>query len=124
MDTFSFREGSARTGKLSFSRCEQVGACKVRLHSSVETTEVVKILGSHSDEPNPARIEVPCKLLNLEERAMRSQENPLQLIENDFRLNKSSRQSWNHVDSHQPCQEKGVESSSDASAEESDSNSR
>ncbi|XP_028968139.1 uncharacterized protein LOC114828386, partial [Galendromus occidentalis] len=46
--------------------------------------EVVKILGEHSDEPNPAAIQVAARRHQLKRRAIDSQETPLQMIEKIF----------------------------------------
>lgn len=78
------REKKSKDGRFQFWRCQQVGKCKARLHTSVESGEVVKMLGSHSDDANPAGVELALKLNGLKRRAVSSQETPLQLIETIF----------------------------------------
>mgnify|MGYP000265238167 CR=1 FL=1 len=74
----------SKDGRTQFWRCQDVGSCKGRLHTSVESNEVLRIVGTHSDEPDPTNLEMCRKISSLKELAMQSQETPLQLIESVF----------------------------------------
>lgn len=74
----------SRSGHLQFWRCQHLGLCKARLHTDVDSNEVVKVIGEHSDEGNPAEVELAGKIQEMKQRAMSTQETPLQLIENVF----------------------------------------
>ena len=74
----------SKDGRTQFWRCQDVGSCKGRLHTSVESNEVLRIVGTHSDEPDPTNLEMCRKISSLKEMAMQSQETPLQLIESVF----------------------------------------
>ncbi|XP_003747407.1 uncharacterized protein LOC100904485 [Galendromus occidentalis] len=78
------REKTSKDGFTQFWRCERVGACKARLHTCVSTGDVVKLIGIHSDEPNPAGIDIASRLCTLKRRALDNQETPPQLIESVF----------------------------------------
>ncbi|XP_018496583.1 uncharacterized protein LOC108864821 [Galendromus occidentalis] len=78
------REMTSKDGSTRFWRCQQVGACKARLHSCIDSNEVLKVIGTHSDEPNPGAIEMASRRCSLKRRAVESQSTPLQLIEDAY----------------------------------------
>ena len=68
-------EKRSKDAKTQFRRCHYVGSCKVRFHT---------VRGTHSDEPDPAAVETAEKSLKLKRQAIKTQENPLQVIENVY----------------------------------------
>ncbi|XP_018495081.1 uncharacterized protein LOC108864279 [Galendromus occidentalis] len=78
------RDKCSKDGTRVFWRCHHLGACKARLHTSASDDGVLKVLGVHSDEPNPSAVEVAAKRTALKRRAEECQETPLQLIESVF----------------------------------------
>lgn len=78
------KEKRSKDGETQFWRCQYVGECKARLHTSVATGEVVKTVNEHSDEPDPAGIDIAARRMELKRRATDTQETPLQLIEKVF----------------------------------------
>ena len=78
------QDKKSKDGFKQFWKCHHVGSCKARLHTWVSTGEVVGVLGVHSDEANPAAIEIAGRRQVLKRRAVETQEPPLQLIEDAF----------------------------------------
>ena len=78
------KEKLSKDQERQFWRCRFVGSCKARMHTKVSTGEILKSIGVHSDEANPAAIEIARKRTELKKRAASTQETPLQLIENVF----------------------------------------
>lgn len=75
------KDKKSKDGTKQFWKCHHVGSCKARLHTLLATDEVLCIVGVHSDEANPAAIEVAGRKQALKRRAVETQEAPLQLIE-------------------------------------------
>ena len=71
------------SGAIQFWRCEFKNTCKARLHTRINTNEVVKGLGEHSDPSDAAAVEVAEKTTALKQQARSTQETPSQLL-SDF----------------------------------------
>ena len=70
----------SKDNTLEFWRCQKRGSCKIRLHRSVATGEVMKITGSHSDPSDAAGVEVELRKQKMKRRACETQETPARLI--------------------------------------------
>ena len=84
------QDKKSKDGLKQFWKCPLAGSCRARLHTLISAGEVAgegaDVLRVHSDEANPATIEVAGRKHALKRRAMETQEPRLQQIEDAFEM--------------------------------------
>jgi hypothetical protein len=72
---------SSRSGELKFWRCDQKNnGCPVRIHTSVDTGEIVKTMHTHNHDSDAAAVQVSLIRTSIKRRAEDTVETPSQLL--------------------------------------------